>query len=248
MSDREKILDRIRKLLALAGDGAAGIGEAANAAEIAARLIREHGFDDLDIGAAELDLEAVSLMRTKRQELDNLVNAVAAATGCLPVLRYVRATWRGRRQVQDIEVVYFGASPGPVIATYLHAVCYRAVESAMAAFRRTPEYRRRRNPRTKKAASLAFKKAMIAVLSDKLFGLGWLTSEERARLEDQYQRRSGRELTDLADTKQTKVSKRFNDATALGGMAGLDVDIHRPVSGAAPMRIGHDDGSDAGMR
>lgn len=220
MADREKILDRIAKLQALAGDRAATPEEAAAAAEAIARIIREHGLDDVDLGAAGVVHADVETGREKRQAIDALAPFVAWACGCVMV---------NHRDGNGYRIVYVGPDPAPSIATYLHAVCYRAVESAAAEFRQSVEYRKRRKASTRAAALKAFKAGMIERLGGKLARLGWLTKDQRDRLFIAYERRTGTTLGTAAPLKRPAQTKRYADARGRGHEAGSQVDIHRPI-------------------
>ena len=218
--DREKILDRIRKLKALAERGGTPEEAEAAAAKIRA-LIAEYGLDQADIDASEISTNEVHLGRSKRQMLDQLAGCVAYACGCVSIFQYRRYA---------LSVVYVGPDPAPVIATYLHEVCYRAVEAAATAFRRTEEYKRRRKPNTRAAAVKAFKSAMIDRLALKLVALGWLTADQRARLQVAYRRRTDQQLKSTTPLKSVSKAKRFDDARLAGDQAGGRVDIHRPIN------------------
>lgn len=227
MSDRDRILERIRKLKALAERG--GTPEEAEAAAAKIRqLIAEYGLDQADVDAAEISAAEVELGRKKRQVLDQLVGCVAYACGCASILQYTR---------QGLLVIYLGPDPAPVIATYLHEVCYRAVQDAAKAFRQSEEYRRRRKPHTRAAAVKAFKAGMVERLSRKLVALGWLELEQLKRLRLAYGRRANLTLRPNAAMKAPSKAQRWADARHAGDQAGRQVDIHRPVSGGGEVRL-----------
>lgn len=227
MSERDKILERIRKLKALAERG--GTPEEAEAAAAKIRqLIADYGLDQADVDAAEISVAAVELGRSKRQIVDQLAKCVAYACGCTSIMQYTR---------EGLLVIYVGPDPAPVIATYLHEVCYRSVEEAAKAFRRTDEYRRRRKPNTRAAAVKAFKAAMIERLGRKLVALGWLKIDQLKRLQLAYERRANTTLRSTGPMKAPSRSQRWADARQAGDEAGRQIDIHRPVNGGSDVRL-----------
>lgn len=227
MADRDKILERIRKLKALAERGGTP-EEAMAAAEKIRQLIAEYGLDQADVDAAEISVAAVDLGRAKRQQIDQLAGRVAYACGCTSIMQYSR---------EGLMVIYVGPDPAPTIATYLHEVCYRAVESAAKAFRKSDEYRRRRRPNTRAAAVKAFKAAMIDRLGRKLVALGWLNSDQVNRLRLAYQRRVNRTLMTNPPLKAASKAQRFADARFAGDQAGREVDIRRPIETGGDVRL-----------
>lgn len=228
MTDRQRILDRIRKLKALAGDRGATPEEAIAAADPIRRMIHEYGLDDVDMTAADIATDEVDLGRSKRQAIDLLVGFVAYATGCVAVTD---------RRPGGLVVVYVGADPAPVIAAYLHEVCYRAVECAAAEFRRSAEYLRRRKASTRSAALKSFKAGMIDRLGRKLAALGWLTKDQRDRLFLAYERRCGIALGSAEPLKAPSHTARYAGARYAGDQAGRDVDLHRPIAGAGDVGL-----------
>ena len=119
--DRTKLVERIRKLFALAEDGGATIEEAAAAAAKARELIAQYGFSHFDLSAAEMSEASVAPGRARRSEIDRLVPAIAEASGTLAFHQVGPA---------GLRFIYFGADPAPLIARYLHELCYGAIERA----------------------------------------------------------------------------------------------------------------------
>lgn len=224
--DRDKLIGRIRKLFALANDRAATVEEAATAAGKAREMMREHGIDQVDLDAAEMASEEVALNRKKRTRMDNLIMAVAYATGTVPMLM-IRDSWR--------TASYFGPAPAPIIASYLHDLCYRAVQSEVKAFRKSPEYLRRRKANTRAKAAYAFREHMILVIRHRLLQLGWLTREEQERLaqhrDSQLQQRGYGLAAPVKRMKKPKHSARFDDAATAGAIAGASFQIEQGLSG-----------------
>lgn len=228
MTDRDKILDRIRKLRSLSEDRGATPDEAAAAAAKIRQIIADYGLDQVDLEAVDITVDEVDLGRSRRQAVDDLVSLVAYATGCVAVFHYRR---------RGLGAVYVGADPAPEIATYLHSVCYRAIEAAATDFRRSDEYRRRRKPSTRAAAVRAFKHGMITRLGSKLVALGWMTGQQRDRLYLAYERQEGTKLVQASEMKAPSQTQRYADARQAGDAAGRAVDIYRPVGGGSDVKL-----------
>lgn len=227
-TQRERILERVRKLSALVEERGATPEEAMAAAQKVRELLDRNGLDEADVAAAGLVVEIVNAGRTKRQEVDKLVGYVASASGCVAINLHGH---------EGLRFVYFGPDPTPLIARYLHVVCYRAVDAAVAEFRRSAEYRRRRKAHTRSAAARAFKSAMIGRLCTQLLQLGWLSQAEVDRLHRLYERRSGTRLVDGKSLKTKPGTARFRDASDAGRRAGSEVDLHRPIAGAGDTKL-----------
>lgn len=130
-----------------------------------------------------------------------------------------------------MSVSYFGPAPAPTIAGYLHALCYRAIETEVKRFKKTDEYLRRRKPRTRSEAVRAFKEHMIVVIRRRLIQLGWMTSEERARLSQMRDKALDGEVSKSTPLKKPSSPGRYSDAATAGAMAGASFQIERGLEG-----------------
>lgn len=227
-ADQSKILERIRKLRALAGDRAATPAEAAAAAERIQVLMREYGLDQVDVEAAEMTREQVDLARIKSTDIDRLIIAVGAATGCFGILQEIVDE---RRRPVSVSAVYFGEAPRPEIARYLHAVCYRAVAAADRQFKQSAEYRRRRTIKTKRLAARHFRQAMIETLRRRLLALSWLKRHQLQQLQDLYARTGSGALV-IAKKPKLKLDPRMLEAAFAGATAGRQLELQQPMGDA----------------
>ncbi|MEQ8585266.1 MAG: DUF2786 domain-containing protein [Thalassobaculaceae bacterium] len=227
MTDRDKILDRIAKLKRLAADGAATEGEVQAALDRVRALMAEYGLDDVDLAAAQMGTEAVDLERSRRQLVDNLMGAIAAACGCVAVLS------RGSK----LRVEYFGPDPMPTIAVHLHDVCYRAASHLTKAYRGSAEYRRRRTAKTRSEAVRAFQQGVLFMIRRKLREIGWLPQQRVDELYLSYGRRHGGELVEQKALNGPGKPRRYANAAGAGLRAGQSIDLHAPVTGSRSAAI-----------
>jgi|GEM_PF-2668900 len=227
---RDRLLQRIRKLRALAGDAGATPAEAAAAAERIQAIMRDYGLDQVDVDATEMVQEEVDLARIRSTDIDRLIAAVGAATGCFGVLQEVIDA---RRRPRAVSAVYFGQAPRPEIARYLHIVCYRAVAAADREFKRSAEFRRRRTVKTKRLAARQFRLSMIEILRCRLAQLSWLKAHQLQQLQDLYGRASRGELV-TEKHRPRKIDPRMLGAAIAGASAGSGVELHQPMADTRP--------------
>ncbi len=219
--DLRRKIAALRRKAAAAG---ASEAEALSAAEMAARLMREHGLSEDDV---EFDEQSVPIKSKGNSARDNLWGAVGRATNCAAMFD---PNWTP-------VITFVGHAPGPEIACYLVEVLNRAVDREIAAFKLTPEYRRRRTISTKRAAVRDFTLGLIVRL--------------RARLLEMFSETSSDEAFDKArDVLRTRfphtqsftprvAATRFGGAAAAGVRAGDKVNLAHGVNGgSAARRIG----------
>jgi hypothetical protein len=142
MTPRESILSRIRALKARTATAGCTQAEAEAAADLVARLMREHGVSELDTLVAEARCDA-----PKQRVAQLLFRSVATLCGC--------EVYLAQRHGQS-WVCYLGQAPFQEVAAYMHDVVFGAVARAARDFTKHPDWKRRRTPRTKAAAREAF--------------------------------------------------------------------------------------------
>lgn len=224
MADRSKIAAKIAALRAKTTGAGATEAEALAAAELAARLMAEHGLSDADIEMVSASAPERTVRATWRSIL---AAAVSSVTNTASILHPVTA-----------EIEFIGRDPGPVIAAYLYTVLVRAVERAAREFKETTFYRRRRTTKTRKAALNDFATAMVLRLRFRLYELFAATIDKGA------QETAWRALTNRypTSTKMTapKRKEQFSAAADAGYRAGGDVTLAHGVAGAdgRPLAIG----------
>jgi hypothetical protein len=225
----DKIKARIRQLHQMTAANGATEGEVMNALAIAERLMREHGIDEAAIDAAGQTQVILSLGQRRRAPIDILMGAIAYFAEVM--------VWRKKTSGLPDEAVYWGAEPDVLIAEYLHELCYHAVERSRLAFRGTAEYRRRRLPKTRRAAEKAFVLGMVDRLTRRL-----MTSkaDDRARIAaklarlDRLLAAQGMALINRK-VRAPKTQARYREALSAGQRAGAALPLN-PGVGERPDR------------
>lgn len=225
MADIEAIKAKIRALQSRTPDRGCTEAEALAAAEVAMRLMREHGLSDDQVAIAE---RRVDLKRKARSDIDSVWGMVAKVARCAA---YVEI---GSRRT----VVYVGRDPWPEVAAYLHDVVAGAARSALRDFRRSDHYRLRRSARTKALAQRHFLRGLAEGLANKL----WLLAQASAG-SDEAQRDlalAKASLDSVAGMRTTSYrppsdARRFAGAQVAGIEAGHDSNVSWGVNGARPL-------------
>ncbi len=215
MADLSRLREKIAALRAKTTAAGCTEAEALAAAELAARLMAEHGFCDADI---EMD-SATATETTVRSTWRVTVASVAATvTNTAVVLR------RDEKMVE-----FMGPAPGPEIAAYLYAVLVNAVERSAREFKDGPIYRRRRTYKTRKTCLLDFRNAMVVSLCArlKLLFAGTMSAEARGRADRALAVRYPKTRTVSHSNKKS----RFDGAAFAGHLAAKDVTIAHGVAG-----------------
>ena len=124
MNEREKIIDKIKKCLALSSSS--NEHEAAAALRQAEKLMEQHGVSDLDMQAAEANEKRARSGAMKRPANWETVLAakIADAFGCQMIFAY---DWKGYG-----EWVFIGTGAAPEVAEYAFRVLFRQGKNARA--------------------------------------------------------------------------------------------------------------------
>lgn len=236
MSDLAKIRERLEALRNMTVENGCTEAEALLAAEKMAELLARHGLTEEQLEALGYDEEAVEL-GSRRDPLEKVWLAVSRFADC--------TCWISRRQ--KLAIVYFGRPQDVVIARYVHEVLKRAFDGDQARFKDGEQYRRRRLPKTRRAALKAFTEGWAEEVAGKIYvGLwrrdGGSPAEAMARLDAKEEKlkkaaamhtgtafRSCRALAKpKADTKRDRQVGRaagakveVNAGVAAGQVAGL---------------------------
>lgn len=212
---------KISALLRKAQGRNASEAEALAAAEMAAKLMRQYGVTEEDV---EYD-EADAPLKTKGHSLrDRLLPVIGRCTNSAPILS---TNWTP-------AVTFLGHAPGPEIAAYLVEVCYRAVDHEIAHFKETPEYKRRRNLRTKRQAVQDFTVGLITRLSVRLEAMfaDSMSGEAHAKARSVLNTRfPGAESMNMSNRQV-----RYGAAAERGFAAGGRVQLSHGVNGGQERR------------
>lgn len=221
MTDREKLLAKIRALTAKTVAAGCTEAEAMAAAEKVAELMREHAIpDDL----VEMENASMGVRFNARHVKTKLCSAIGVSTNCA-----IMHSRDGRDRTNTI--VYVGPAPGPQIACYLHDVLHRAVGDAVKEFRKGNFYRARRSDKTRRKAVDDFAFSMITALCSRLVKLFRETiSTERYRAAS---RACDALFPDAITVKRRENKTRFVAAEFAGFVAADRVNIHHGVERGA---------------
>lgn len=220
----EDLKNRIAALLRKARSDGSSEAEAIAAAERAARLMAEAGVSDTDV---EFDEEQAELKTRTPTIRDTLWVTVGMCTNCAVA---AKRDWTP-------VVIFIGREPGPQIAAYLVDVLNRAIDRAVAKFKATPEYKRRRTIGTRRAAVQDFVNGMVTRLRNRLREIFANSSDERA-IKDAWNVLDQR-FPGCVAAKLKARSIRFGSAASAGFAAGGHVQIAAGVSSRkAPAQIG----------
>lgn len=223
MTDREKLLAKIRALTAKTTGAGCTEAEAMAAAAKAAELMREYGIAEVLLDAGQSSIGVKFAIRSVR---GRLCAAVAVVTNCAAL---------HQRTGRDKTLVYVGCGPWPQVACYLHDVAHRAVDAAVKEFRRGGFYRARRTEKTKRKAVEDFTAAFVQRITERLLRLfqETISDDLRAKANDALAA-----LYPRTDTvKHREARTRFASAASAGRGAAEHVNLAHGVAGRGPTAL-----------
>jgi uncharacterized protein DUF2786 len=226
MSDN-KILNKIKKLLALAKSSNAN--EAAAALSRAQKLMQEHAITLTDVKLTDCSTSE-SLLDAKgvnKYEV-NLIHLIGYAFGVEPIVSYVRVNYKVRA-----KVCFLGITPQPELAQYCFDVLYRQLKQDRAQHIRQQSNRCKPSTKTKRGDAFAEAWVMATYQKVQKFAL----TEEQAVLIDSYKNNKFNDLETEKGRDRTKGKARDSDYHA-GLNAGKDVRLDRPVNGKETAKLG----------
>lgn len=226
--DQDRIIDKIKKCLALSQSSNAG--EAANALRQAQKLMEMHGITEAKLGQSEIGeakvKSAASVSRVKDWEL-RLFNIVAKAFGCRLMFT------RSNSYYEDVFASYklLGLKSQVELAQYTTIVLQRRLMKARAEFVAglTSPYMSRGRKTTE---ADGFCHGWVQAIGKTVHEFA-LTDEQKALIEAAYK--------DRTNGQTAKVQHRNIGEAGLqaGYQAGKNESLHHPVHAAAPtLRIG----------
>lgn len=223
MTDRAKLKARIAALKAKTAARGCTEAEAMAAAEMAAKLMAEHGLADEDLVMSEASASLTGAFATWRSML---IVAIGRATNSSEII----LRGNGRQ-----EILFIGRAPGPDIAVYLRDICFRAVERELRVFKRSTFYRRRRSPATRRQAATDFVEAMAAQLAARVMKAFAPSADATARIEAKAALEKRFPKTETKALKER--DRRYDEAAWAGWRASDTVDLNRGV-GAEGKAVG----------
>lgn len=212
---------KIAALLAMTEAAGCTEAEALAASAKAAALMLEYNLTEREI---HIDEQTVRSRTAGRSVRDRLWQTVGQCTNTAPIfLRHHRRN----------DIRFVGRAPGPEIAVYLFVVLNRAIDRAVADFKETTFYRRRRSDVTRRQAVHDFTDAMVARLHFRLKErFGPLMSE--TALAEANEVLAAR-FPDARSVPVPSRDTRFHGAADAGWTAGSQVGLAHGVQGGTDM-------------
>jgi len=234
MTDLSRLRAKLAALHAKTTANGCTEAEAVAAAEKAAELMSSYGLSEADLDRPVYDELRVE-MGTRRTPLDGIWPMVAKFSGCRGWLDRDGTRWR---------FVYFGRDPDVLVAEYVHEVVRRAADTAVAAFKASADYQKRRKPKTRAHALKAFLEGFATSIVARLFDGLWkrlnraapgeahaLMTSADAPLAAELKRR-GKEFCSVRGLARAK-GKFRDEARARGYGAGKRLAIEAGVADAS---------------
>lgn len=218
-----KILDRIKKCLALAKSGNAN--EAATALRQAQALMEKHGVTQADINLSDVSKETrdAGKSQTIPRYRQWLVGAICNTFGVISI--FETEFFSGHRKVN-----FIGVGARPKIAAYAYEVLLRQLIRDRSNYLKTLKRFKRVNKIRK--ADL-FAEQWICVAAGKAAEIA--IPKEHQELINQYKERDFPKLTSMK-SRAHKVKSGDGDAILSGQRAGSNVNIHHGMNGADPVK------------
>lgn len=233
MNDKEKILNKIKKCMAL-GESA-NEHEAAAAMRQARKLMEKHGLTESHVGLAEFGEQGVNI-GYQRFPLwaTSLASVVGTAFQCSTY-----SSWR--------SIDYVGRKENTVVAAYCLECLMRQIRKARQDFVKSlPSYGRAFSSLKREKAD-AFCEGWVTAVADKV-------REFASPLTEQEKSRHREYLTDVKECKVNKAKDRKSAtessnanllAASLGYSAGKDVQLHHGMASDTEETLALENGSEA---
>jgi len=222
----DKIIDKIKKLLALAKS--ANANEAALALSRAQKLMQEHAITYTDISLADC-ATSESLLDAKgvnKYEV-NLIQLMAYSFGVEPVVSYAQVNRKTRA-----KVCFLGISPQPELAQYCFDVLYRQLKQSRSHYIQQQSNRCKTSTKTKRGDAFAEAWTMSVYRTVQKFAL----NDEQLALIQTYKDNSFNDLESSKGRDRTRGKARSKDYRA-GLDAAKDVRLDRPVNGKETAKL-----------
>lgn len=222
--DREKILDKIKKCMALGSSP--NEHEAAAAMRQAQKLMERHGITEAEIGAigyaVEKVMTAIQATKTIPVTVGCIASLIARAFGVRPVItRTLRVT------DHNFEIQYFGPEHRVVLAGYTHVVISRAVEKAWQAY-----ILERPAAKSVRGARASFYLGWCDTVAGTVLDFG-MSDDEKARTAALVE-----QTFPVVKKGVTGKVPIYGDVERAGASAGEGFQLHRPMNGTVQLKLG----------
>ncbi len=224
--DKQKIIERIEKLKAMANDKTSP-HEAAIALRRIQKLMDKHNLSSEELELAKIKEETTDRISRNRRAipeyLSNLVVVIANAFECRAL---IHTAYSGTR------ATFCGIHPGPLLCKYATEVLASQLAKARADYIKTlPCYI---PSRTKTDAANSFAMGWVLTAAEKANAISPKASVEKQKLLDDY---IEKEIQPIGEQRTTS-SKGFADCMQDGREAAKDVQLNHGVDGQEQLKIG----------
>ena len=213
----KRILDKIKKLMALAGSN--NPHEAANALRKAQLLMQQYQLSEADVELSDIAEHSAALANTSKAQPQLSLSLMAMIQQAFGVTAYF-STYRERR------CFFVGYQDRAEIAAYCYAVLARQLKSARRDF--LASLNKRLKATTKTARADLFCEGWVSGVYQQVRDL--VPSEKEQALVAQYMSQKHSGMTS-AKGREAKATKRDQDAGFLGFIAGKQVKLNAGVGG-----------------
>ena len=213
----KRILDKIKKLMALAGSN--NHHEAANALRKAQLLMQQYQLSEADVELSDIAEHSAALVNTSKTQPKWSLSLMAMIQQAFGVTAYF-STYRERR------CFFVGYQDRAEIAAYCYAVLARQLKSARRDF--LASLNKRLKATTKTARADLFCEGWVSGVYQQVRDL--VPSEKEQALVAQYMSQKHSGMTS-AKGREAKATKRDQDAGLLGFIAGKQVKLNAGVGG-----------------
>lgn len=226
-NDNEKLLQKIRKLLALAKSS--NPYEAAVAMRQAQKLMRERNINQVEVEIGEARSKQAFANKTPKY-IHLLAATVETAFG---VKGYFESGLK-------TSAVFYGQAERPEIASYCFDVLYRQLAKAREEFNVTQDKRLKRATKINRADLFCEGWVSGVYRTIKEFALQ-LSEEEEEKLTSYQQHLNAKHAFREAEIRESKSTGRSSSDTAkqLGYRQGRQVELHHGVNGKEQRKLTH---------
>ncbi|SEL25362.1 Protein of unknown function [Kosakonia sacchari] len=227
MSDKEKYLQRIKKLLAMARNNSSA-EEAALALNRARRLMELHKFSEVDVDCMDINEASTQKVPSHAEKTPEYVallsNMIALVFGVKCYTTH-GGDW-GKKPKRTIH--YYGPDERPEIAAYSFEVLGKQLQKARREYIAT--LRKNIKPATKIARADTFCSAWVngayAVVSC------FMVTETESTLMDAYRERKFSQGMKTLEPRKPGKARGTDDAAHQGWCAGRNAQLHHAVKGS----------------
>ncbi|WJV63457.1 DUF2786 domain-containing protein [Pectobacteriaceae bacterium CE70] len=232
--DNEKMLRRIRKLMAL-GTRNNNAYEAARAVRLAQVLMQRHNLSQDDVAVCAVQ-EAVSYqVYTDAISIPGWLNALAAvvcmATGCRCWFSWYRTVTRVGRQRDRRSLHFYGLNERPDVALYVFTVLSRQLKNATTCHMRSAYQLKRLKLRTKRNRADQFREGWVVGVWNVLEPFA-PTEKESGVLRNWLTQRCGPALSNV-NVREARRCRGDSNARISGWLAGRRAELNKGIYGQA---------------